>query len=153
MRAIGGLAVVVGHTQIIREGTRTEALAAVADSALAQGDWWITRASDVAAWWTARAATIVQFEELSQTAVAGQAPVADIVVTAPLDRSVEDLWIDIVLPSAPEGMVTLVTGRSVDFESTDWGMRVPVGNLSAGEVRRVTFLVLEDEEATAPAAR
>jgi peptidoglycan/xylan/chitin deacetylase (PgdA/CDA1 family) len=153
MRAIGGVAVVVGHTQIIREGPRIEALAAVADSALAQGDWWITRGADVAAWWTARVATTVEFEALSPTAVPGQAPVADIVVTAPLDRSVEDLWIDIVVPSAPEGMVPLVAGRSVDFESTDWGMRVPVGNLSAGELRRITFLVLEDEEATAPAAR
>ena len=59
MRAIGGLAVVSGHTQIIRDGPRIEALATVADSALAQGDWWIARASDIADWWMARGATRV----------------------------------------------------------------------------------------------
>jgi len=141
MRAIGGVAVVVGHSQIIREGARIDALGAVADSARAQGDWWIARASDIAAWWTARAATTVEFERAADV-------VADILVTAPLDRSVDDLWIDIVLANAPEGMVPLVAGRPVDFEATEWGMRVPVGSVSAGEQRRVTFLVVEDEEAS-----
>jgi hypothetical protein len=152
MRAIGGLAVVAGHTQIIREGARIEALGAVADSARAQGDWWIARASDIAAWWTARAGTGVEFE--AAPGAASQASVPDILVTAPADRVVEDLWIDVTLPSAPVGTIPLVEGRSVAFEATDWGMRIPIGNLTAGERRRVTFLVLEDEEANAaPSSR
>ena len=146
MRAIGGLAVVAGHTQIIREGPRIDALGVVADSAAAQGDWWIARASDVAAWWTARAETTLEFE-------ASPGPVADIVVTAPPDRGIEDLWTDIVLPSAPEGLIPLVAGRPVDFQRTVWGMRVPVGDLSAGEARRIAFVVLEDEDASAPPTR
>jgi peptidoglycan/xylan/chitin deacetylase (PgdA/CDA1 family) len=89
MRAIGGLAVVAGHTQIIREGPRLDALEAVADSALAQGDWWIARGSEVAAWWSSRAGTTVEFEPLSERA--SEAPVSDLLVTAPLDRSVQNL--------------------------------------------------------------
>jgi peptidoglycan/xylan/chitin deacetylase (PgdA/CDA1 family) len=148
MRAIGGLAIVAGHTQIMRDGSRIEALGTVADSALAQGDWWIARASDVADWWIARGATTVRFEPTSEGS--SPAPVADIVVTAPLDRGVENLWIDVVIPSPPDGLIPLVEGRSVDYEQTDWGMRVPVGDLSAGATRRITYLVLEDGDDAAP---
>jgi peptidoglycan/xylan/chitin deacetylase (PgdA/CDA1 family) len=152
MRAIGGLAVVAGHTQIIREGPRIDALRTVADSALAQGDWWIARASDVAAWWAARAGTTVDFEPATNDTGESQSPVSDVVVTAPFDRGVDDLWIDIVLPSVPEAMIPLVAGRSVDFERTEWGMRIPVGSLAAGDERRITFLVLEDEDGDAAPA-
>ena len=147
MRAIGGLAVVAGHTQIIRDGPRIEALGTVADSALGQGDWWIARASDVADWWIARGATTVTF---APSEGSSPAPVADIVVSAPLDRGVENLWVDVVIPNPPDGMIPLVDGRSVDYEQTDWGMRVPVGDISAGDTRRITYLVLEDGDAAAP---
>lgn len=135
MRAIGGLAIVAGHTQIMREGARIAALGAVADSALAQGDWWIVRASDVADWWTARATTTLSYDG------------SDLVVAAPGDRDVPDLWVDVVVPAAPAGLVPLVNGRTVDFEATDWGMRVRVGLLPAGAERRVSLLVVEDEAA------
>jgi len=135
MRAIGGLAVVAGHTQIMREGARIAALGTVADSAQAQGDWWIVRASDVADWWMARAATSLSYEG------------SDLVVTAPPDRDISDLWVDVVVPGAPMGLIPLVNGRPVDFEATDWGMRVQVGLLRSGTESRVSFLVVEDEAA------
>jgi len=141
MRAIGGLAVVTGHTQIMREGPRIDALGSVADSALAQGDWWIARGSDVADWWTARSLTSVDFQ-----GEATGAP-ADLLVAAPADRDIADLWIDVVIPSLPAGMTPLVDGRPVDYEATDWGMRVPVGTLPAGSERTITFVIVEDEVA------
>ena len=146
MRAIGGLAVIAGHTQIMREGPRIEALGTVADSVVAAGDWWIVRASDVASWWLTRAGTTVAFDPPSLEEAASGLPASDLVVSAPSDREVEDLWIDVVLPGAPETTVPLVGGRSVAFEATEWGMRIPVGTLGAGEERRITFLVLEDED-------
>jgi peptidoglycan/xylan/chitin deacetylase (PgdA/CDA1 family) len=144
MRAIGGLAVVTGHTQIMREGPRIDALGTVADTALAQGDWWIARASDVADWWTARSLTGIEFEG------GARGPVADLLLAAPADRDVADLWVDVVIPSLPAGLVPLVDGRTVDFEATDWGMRVPVGTLVAGGERTITFVILEDEAARPP---
>jgi len=145
VRAIGGLAVVAGHTQILREGRRIDALASVADSVVAQGDWWITNAADVATWWLARDGTTVTFDALPYATGAAQQWVSDIVVTAPADRPVEDLWVDVVVPDAPMGLVPVVDGRSVDFQRTDWGVRVPVGYLVDGETRRITFVVLDDE--------
>jgi peptidoglycan/xylan/chitin deacetylase (PgdA/CDA1 family) len=146
MRAIGGLAVIAGHTQIMRDGPRIDALGTVADTVLAQGDWWIARASDVADWWTARSLTGLGFRG------GATGPVADLLVVAPTDRDVTDLWIDIVIPSAPAGLVPLVDGRTVDFEATDWGMRVPVGALVAGSERTITFLVVEEDEVAPPPA-
>ena len=146
MRAIGGLAVIAGHTQIMREGPRLEALAAVADSALAQGDWWITNGADIAAWWSARAETSVAFAAPHDATAAHRAGVSDIVVNASAVRAAEDLWVDVVLPDATQGLVPLVGGRAVDFQETDWGLRVPVGSLTEGDTVRITFLVLEDED-------
>jgi peptidoglycan/xylan/chitin deacetylase (PgdA/CDA1 family) len=145
MRAIGGLAIVAGHTQIIREGPRIAALATVADAARAQGDWWIARTSDIATWWTTRSETTLTFGSPTEGAGRDEAGVSEVVVTAPPDRGVEDLWVDIVIPGAPDGLIPLVQGRSVDFQRTDWGMRVPIGSLPAGATRRVTYLVLPDE--------
>jgi peptidoglycan/xylan/chitin deacetylase (PgdA/CDA1 family) len=51
LRSIGGVAVVGVHTQIVGTDRRLEAVRAVADTALAQGDWWIARAGDLAGWW------------------------------------------------------------------------------------------------------
>lgn len=150
VHAIGGLAVVAGHTQIIREGPRIEALGIVADSALAQGDWWIARATDVASWWSARGETTVAFRAPASGSTATD--ISDLVVTAPADRGLDDLWIDVVLPYATEDRIPVVDGRSVAFEATEWGMRVPIGDLAAGQERRVSFLVVEPGGAP-PAAR
>jgi peptidoglycan/xylan/chitin deacetylase (PgdA/CDA1 family) len=147
VRAIGGLAVVAGHTQILRPGRRIDALAAVADSVVAQGDWWITNASDIATWWAARAETRIDFDTRPDATGAAQQWVSDIVVTAPARRPIEDLWVDVVIPEVPEGLVPVVDGRSVDFQATEWGMRVPVGYMVDGESRRIAFVVLEDEDA------
>lgn len=144
IRAIGGLAIVAGHTQIMREGPRIEALAALVDSALAEGDWWITHGSDVADWWAARAATTLAFDDVADEAGATDGSVSDLVVTAPADRGISGLWVDVVLPEAPPGLIPVVDGRSVGFESTDWGMRVPVGDLEGGASRRIGFLVLDE---------
>lgn len=144
MRAIGGLAVLAGHTQIMRDGPRVGAMAMVADSALAQGDWWIAPATDVADWWRVRSATTLRFDMERDEAASIAGVVPDILVRVPEDGGIRDLWVDVVLPVAPDGLAPLVDGRSVAFDATAWGMRVPVGDVSSGGIRRVTFMVLED---------
>jgi peptidoglycan/xylan/chitin deacetylase (PgdA/CDA1 family) len=148
MHAIGGLAIVAGHTQIMRPGARLAAVGAVADSARAQGDWWIARADEVADWWLARARTRVTFvpretldlgEELAPT------PISDILVEAPMDRGVDGLWVDVVLPHGSASVLPLVDGRSVDFAATDWGVRVPVPLLPPGGTARISLVTLAAE--------
>jgi hypothetical protein len=112
----------------------------VADSVTAQGDWWIASAADVARWWVGRGTTSVTFDPVGAGTISG------IQVIAPPNQGVEDLWLDVVIPSAPGGLVPLVGGRPVDFAATPWGMRVPVGDLSEGEERTISFVVLEADE-------
>jgi peptidoglycan/xylan/chitin deacetylase (PgdA/CDA1 family) len=145
LRAIGGLAVVAGHTQIMRPGSRIEALGAALDSARADGDWWITTAGAVADWWTARNEVRLRFvatEPVETRPGVVPAGLGDLLVEAPADLDVADLSVDLVLPGASPNLIPLVDGEPVGFAATDWGMRVPVGSLSAGGSRRISFAVL-----------
>jgi len=152
LHAIGGLAVVAGHTQIMmRTDAGLEALRTVADTARAQGDWWIARADEVAAWWRVKAGTTLTFVPPDPRPELGEgmdhAHVSDILVEAPAGQGIEGLWVDIVLPRGVASLIPLVDGRSVDFVATEWGIRVPVGVLGAGDSRRIALIVVEDEEA------
>jgi peptidoglycan/xylan/chitin deacetylase (PgdA/CDA1 family) len=142
LRAIGGLAIVGTHTQIMRPGARLEAIGMVADSVLAQKDWWIASAGDVADWWAARTATRVRF-------VPAADGLADLLVEAPVDRDIVGVWIDIVLPGG-ERVLPTVEGRPVDFAVTEWGVRVPVTDLPAGATRRISLLLTEEGEGALP---
>jgi peptidoglycan/xylan/chitin deacetylase (PgdA/CDA1 family) len=151
-RAIGGLAVVAGHTQIMRPGARIDALAAVLDSAQSQGDWWTASAARVAGWWRVRHETRLAFvaPETAPRPGVVAAGIDDLLVEAPAGDAVTGLWVDVVLPSAREALIPLVDGMSVDFTQTGWGMRVPVGDLAPGGSRRISFVRVETGAAGVP---
>jgi peptidoglycan/xylan/chitin deacetylase (PgdA/CDA1 family) len=149
LHAIGGLALVVGHSQIMRSGPRLDAIRAVADDARAQGGWWVARAEDVADWWSARSEVRLAFvprESVYLGDALEPAPVSDVLVAAPDERAVSGLWIDVVLPHGSATTVPLVDGEPVPFEATDWGLRVPVRQLAAADTARVSFAVIVDPE-------
>lgn len=142
LRAIGGLAVVAGHTQII-VGARLEAIRTVADTVRAQGDWWLAQAHEVADWWLARSQielTWVTAEPAPTGRGMGRSGVADLLVTVPSGVNLDDFWVDVVAPSLDETVIPLVDGTSVQFALRDWGMQLRLGVLRGGEVRRVAFV-------------
>ncbi|HUF77141.1 MAG TPA: polysaccharide deacetylase family protein [Longimicrobiales bacterium] len=143
--AIGGLAVVSAHTQIMRPGGRIDALGSVLDSARVSGDWWIASAGAVAEWWATRDDVRLSFVRPGAPGAltTGGTPAVELLIEAPPDRAVVDLWVDIVLPDAPASAFPLVDGVPVGFTSTDWGMRVPVGDLLPGGTRLVSVLPSE----------
>ncbi len=65
---------------------------------------------------------------------------SEIIVEAPAESGIQGLWVEIILP---EGIRTEFTpevgGIPVSFTATDFGIRVPVGDLEAGERERITF--------------
>jgi peptidoglycan/xylan/chitin deacetylase (PgdA/CDA1 family) len=141
MHAIGGLAVVAGHTQIISNAARLEALRSVADSARAQGDWWITRADELAAWWFARSGVLLHWEESSK---GGNHP--ELIVTGSAETDIGDLWIDVVAPLLPAGAIPFVDDISVEYLDEAWGMRVHLGALNTGVIRRISFTVPAEQD-------
>jgi peptidoglycan/xylan/chitin deacetylase (PgdA/CDA1 family) len=155
LHAIGGLAVIAGHTQIMRPGGRVEALGAVLDSARAEGDWWITPAGAVADWWRARDGVRLRFVPPQpvegRPGLAGSG-VGDLLVEAHPDIDLAGLCVDVVIPTGTSALVPLVDGEPVAFIATSWGMRVPVGDLSAGGSRRISFVVLQGAGASVPSA-
>ncbi|MSR20938.1 MAG: hypothetical protein EXR91_08170 [Gemmatimonadetes bacterium] len=154
MHAIGGLAIVAGHTQIMRPGPRLDAIRTVADSARAQGARWIARAEDVADWWIARAEVRLTFVPPDDSGFRGEgferAGVSDLLVEAPVDRGLDGLWVDLVLPRGSASMVVLVDGRSVDFAATEWGVRVPLPTLAPGRQARISLLVPTEGRTATP---
>ncbi|MCG6955313.1 MAG: polysaccharide deacetylase family protein [Gemmatimonadetes bacterium] len=157
IHAMGGLAVVASHTQIMGVNDRLNALGVVLDTARAQKDWWIATGEDVAAWWRARFGVRLTVQESSvrdegsdsstQSAKEteegpepGAATSLEVVVEAPGSQSVSGLWVDIVLPEDPEGLAPLVDGQSVAYLGTPFGIRVPVGDLEAGARRTISLI-------------
>jgi len=164
LRSIGGLAVVGVHTQILGNGKRLEAIRTVIDTAVAQGDWWIAGANEVAKWWRTRASvrvSVTAWEDPTERGESAGASDADqvsrweeetrlpgplgteILVEAPADKGVRGLWVDVSLPEEIDGLTPIVGGFPVSFSSTDFGIRIPVGDLGAGETRKISFRVLE----------
>jgi len=159
MRAIGGLAVVAGHTQIIAPGPRLEAVRAVADSVRAQGGWWMAEAREVADWWLDRSSVRLGWAATAVTAPDAQAaePAVepameeDLLVSfmpgkdvGDVGSRIEELWVEVVAPELPEAAIPLVDGTSVDFIEERWGMRVRIGTIPAGVERRVSFVIVGD---------
>lgn len=145
LRAIGGLAVVAGHTQIIVDGPRLEAVRTVADTVREQGGWWIAQADDVAAWWLDRRAVTVRWTDASENLGRGFEPAGlpDVVVSIESGAQVEDLWVDVVLPVVNDAaVIPAVDGLSVEYADEPWGMRVRIGTLEAGDVRRISFVTV-----------
>ena len=160
LRSIGGLAVVATHTQILGTGRRLDAIRAVANTARSQEDWWIAEAREVAAWWGQKAHVRLSLTEPATTGTeadplalqddeearqgAGVPPMplggAEILVEAPADSGIRGLWVEIILPEGAGSDVTpKVGGIPVSFTATDFGIRIPVGDLEAGERERITF--------------
>ena len=155
LRAIGGLGVVAGHTQIIEPGARLDAFHAVADSMRAEGGWWIAEARDVARWWLDRSRVELTWAPVDPTVLERVARVVtpeDLLVSLEEGASLSDLWVDVVAP-LPERSIPLVDGVSADFMEASWGMRVRVGDLSGGDVRRISFVLMEDVSQTSDGAQ
>jgi peptidoglycan/xylan/chitin deacetylase (PgdA/CDA1 family) len=144
LHAIGGVAVVAGHTQIMETGRRMDGFRIVAESARAQGGWWMAQGAQVARWWRARALTQIEFTPaapLPARSTMTPAGISDILVRGSADDPLADAWLEIVLPQGSARLLPLLDGQPVDFARTEWGMRAPVGTLQPGQTRRISFVV------------
>jgi peptidoglycan/xylan/chitin deacetylase (PgdA/CDA1 family) len=135
LRSIGGVAVVGLHTQILGTDRRLDAVRVLADTVRAQGDWWVARAGEVAEWWGKRAS--VRVTVVPAPTEADGLP--DILVEAPELEGVRGVWIEVSLPGGSDAVAPSVDGTPVSYSATEWGIRVPVGDLEPGQVRRVSL--------------
>lgn len=150
MRAIGGLAVVAGHTQIIVTGPRLDAFRTVAESLRVQDGWWMAEGREVAEWWLARSAVELRWESASEgvRVPSGTRPVEmpELIVTTTAENGIRDLWIEVVVPDLPDGALPLVDGVFVDHSIEPWGVRIAIGELMPGTETRVSLAVPLDPE-------
>jgi len=166
LRSLGGFAAVTVHTQIMGTGGRLDALRVVADTARAQGDWWIATAADVASWWRQRGGVTLAFSgdgggeadggsneslpgEPGEETVEEPATQAGLtlVARAPSDEGIRGMWVDVILPRGLGDLKPLVDGVPVSFLTTDFGIRIPAGDMEAGDTREIELRPFPEEDA------
>jgi len=140
LRALGGLAVLSAHTQMLDSPTRRDALVRSAAAARIQGDWWLASGGEIADWWRHRA------EARVRPVLPGAEGVPDgarwaFEIEAP--RGLAGGWLELVVPEGESG-VPVRDGEPVAYETTPWGLRVPLGPLGPGERRRVALVPTPD---------
>ncbi|NIR35710.1 MAG: hypothetical protein GWN73_07075, partial [Actinobacteria bacterium] len=137
----------------MRNSARVDVFRTVAEAARADGDWWMARAGGVAEWWRARSQVRIAFDGEAPAEDGSAAPgLPDIVIRAGAAR-LDGLWLDVVLPGGSEGVTPWVGGRTVAFQATDWGVRIPVGALEPGAETRLSLLGRAPGSTTAMAPR
>ncbi len=144
MRAIGGIGVVAGHTQIIDPGARLDAFRSVAETVSSQDGWWVSRTDEVADWWFARSTVRMDWQPMTEAEMVLGTPVAGmpaLVVSKDGEAAIDDVWIDVVAPALSEGAVPVLDGEPVAFVDESWGVSVRVGVLSPEQERRIVFVV------------
>ena len=72
--------------------------------------------------------------------------VQEILVEGSPDGGLEGLWIDVILPEGVDELMPLMDGVPLPFSTTEWGMRIPVGDLPAGESRTITIQTMPPGE-------
>jgi hypothetical protein len=115
----------------------------------------MARAGDVADWWMRRGAVRVTMLPPEADSAAPELAVGDTVahtargfpvvrVEAPTGAGIARLWVDVVLPVGPNSAAPFVDGVPISYSTTEWGIRVPVGDLSAGETRVIHLRPAEE---------
>jgi len=62
-------------------------------------------------------------------------------VEGPEEEAIYGLWIDIVLSTESGPVAPFVDGIPVSHTTTEWGIRVPIGDLPAGEGRLISLRI------------
>ncbi len=130
IEALGGLAYLSLHSQIAGAPERVGVVGEVLDSAAARpGSWWVAPGTEIAEWWTARGAALLDLESRGDTLA--------LRLTAPAGV-LDDAWIDLYLP-ADRDLRPHREGAALPWAPTEWGIRFPVG--AVGTARRIEILL------------
>jgi len=132
VRAVGGLAVVSLRTQVGGEPGRVGVIGEVIDSALAQGEWWMTTGREIAEWWLVRQEMELSLRRSSNGAL-------ELRVSTPTSGVPLTAWLNVVLPGDPGDWVPESNGLPLSYAETNWGLRVPVPDLISGETAIITL--------------
>ena len=133
MGALGGFAFVSLHTQIAGTPGQIGVVGAVLDTVLAQRElWWTATGADIARWWLDRDAMRVTMDRSPDS--------GDILVgvEAPRGTGAREAWLDVSLPL--EEMIPMDGDRRLPYARSDWGIRVPLHPLTAGELRTLRLV-------------
>lgn len=147
VRALGGVAVLAAHSQILDSEARRDAVVGATRAIEEQGGWWLATGSEVAEWWRSRGAARVR-------AVA-PAPHGAGTLAAPGGTGPEDGGWGVEVRAGPEGLhggylelvvpvlddrIPLRDGIPVPYERTVHGLRVPLGEMAPGETRVIALV-------------
>ena len=141
INALGALAIVSLRTQVGGEGSRVQAVADVIDSARAQGDWWFASGTEMATWWLARWESSLAVDDENDRRLR-------VTVQADTSLGLDGAWLELFLPGLPEDWVPRQGGVLVRHVRTEWGVRIPLSDIAAGEESLLDLTYLESPPRT-----
>lgn len=127
---LGGLALVVFHTQLA-DMAAAGSLDAALDGLEETGGWWAVTAGEAAAWWRARHAAAVEV-------TAGEREGSlELRLTAPPDVPLVGATVGVLTPGDPAEWSPAPGTEGVRYATTPYELRVVVDSVAAGETATV----------------
>lgn len=135
--ALGGFGLISVHSQIAGDPARVGVVGAVIDSiAGGQTDWWLATGAEITDWWLARSEARLQLEGAPDS-------LSLRLLTLP-SPTLAEAWLEVHLgPDA--GLRPFVDGRPLAWAPTEWGIRIPVEELTTGETDEIQLMHPPDE--------
>ncbi len=130
VRSLGGLAVINIHSQVGGEAARVGVIGEVIDSTRVESEWWLATGSEVAEWWLARREAAVSLADSGAHRL-------HLNVSAPVSRALAGAWLHVIVPGEPSDWTPYYDGESLPHAVTNWGLKVPVPSMAAGEKRTI----------------
>jgi len=132
--ALGGFGFISLHSQIGGTPGQIGVVAAVLDTISKQRDtWWIATGAEIARWWLDRDAMRLTLRRGTDT------DDLELDIEAPIGSSSREVWIDVTLPGGER--VPFEGDRQLPYALTEWGVRIPIRALSAGELRTIRLAI------------
>jgi len=141
--ALGGFGFISIHSQIGGTPGQITAVDAVLDSIADQGNtWWVATGAEIARWWLDRDAMRLTLRTTGDTFD------LELDIEAPIGSSSREVWLDLTLPGGAR--VPFEGERQLPYARTEWGLRIPLRALSAGEQRTIRLIVPSDVDVSNP---
>jgi peptidoglycan/xylan/chitin deacetylase (PgdA/CDA1 family) len=135
--ALGGFGLISVHSQIAGSPDRVGVVGELIDStADEEMDWWMATGAEIADWWLARSGTRLQ--------LTGPPDSLSLRLVTPPSPTLAAAWLEVHLGPDSE-LRPFVYGRPLAWAPTEWGIRIPVEELTTGGTDEIQLVPPPDE--------
>jgi peptidoglycan/xylan/chitin deacetylase (PgdA/CDA1 family) len=133
LRSLGGLALLMVHSELAGKERYMESLGTVLDFIVADPNWWAATGGEVAEWTLARRESEIRVTRTNEDRI-------EIQVRAPANRPLRGGWVELALPEGAAGWAPESEAGPLPYADCDRGIQIAIGDLAPGEVRTIVVI-------------